>query len=703
MHPTKIINRLSLMLVSSLCLALLIATPARSESPSTGWLTDANHPPLTSRVVITGAADPTSSTVNGFLEIQLEGDWKTYWRTPGEGGVAPSLNWQASKNIKNIEWHWPAPERFDLLGIDTLGYKHNVVIPLTFTLDDFNQTTLFNGTFTLSSCTTICVLTDYPANLTFTPSELEINPEALHRYAQGMSQVPQPSPLIEHLSTTWDEGAQRLEVIAQKKMGWTSPDVLIDGESQAVADVFFSVPQVVVNGNTLQATFDASSWMGKPNLSHTALNVTFIDENFLAEQSSVPKSGMVTASTTLSLSSAILFALLGGLILNIMPCVLPVLGIKLSGVVTAQGLEKTKIRRQFIASALGILFSFWLIAAFLSVLKLTGHAFGWGVQFQSPLFIGLMVTITALFAANMLGLFEIRLPPNVNTWMASKGNNSYAGHFIQGMFATLLATPCSAPFLGTAVAFALTTNTLMLFVIFTALAIGMALPWLLVALFPSVAKRLPKPGHWMKVVKIVFGFMMLATATWLLSLLANHLSSGWVVSLVLLGAMLLLRRTSSVYGKKVVAIIVAIGILSSAVSLVAASLTASRWATPLPADIAWERLSEPRIAKEVAQGKTVFIDVTADWCITCQANKIGVLLQDPVYSTLGSDGMIAMQGNWTVASPSVTQYLQKYGRFGVPFNIVYGPGAPQGIPLPVILSSDVVLNAIELAKGKTNE
>ncbi|WP_407331116.1 protein-disulfide reductase DsbD family protein [Enterovibrio sp. 27052020O] len=703
MQAATIITRLSFMLISSLCLALLLAMPARSESPSTAWLTDTNHPPLKSRVVITGAANPTSKTVDGFLEIQLEGDWKTYWRTPGEGGVAPSLNWQVSTNIKNIEWHWPAPERFDLLGIDTLGYKHNVVIPLTFTLEDFNQTTLFKGTFTLSSCTTICVLTDYPAELTFNPNELEIDPEALHRHAQGMSQVPQTSPLISHLSTTWDKEAQQLEVVAQNVMGWTSPDVLIDGESQAVVDVFFSVPYVVVSGNTLRATFDANSWISKPELGNTALNVTFIDENFLAEQSSTATHGVVKTATRLTFFSAIFFALLGGLILNIMPCVLPVLGIKLSGVVTAQGLEKTQIRRQFIASALGILFSFWVIAAFLSVLKLTGHAFGWGVQFQSPLFLGLMVTITALFAANMLGLFEIHLPSNVSTWMASKGDNSYVGHFTQGMFATLLATPCSAPFLGTAVAFALTTNTFMLFVIFTALAIGMSLPWLLVATFPSVAQRLPQPGHWMKVVKVVLGFMMLATTVWLLTLLTNHVSTGWVILLALVSGIVLLRRTSSVYGRKVVAIMIAVGIIFTAIALVAASLTASRWATPLPADIAWERLSEPRISKEVAQGRTVFVDVTADWCISCQANKIGVLLQEPVYSTLGSDSVIAMQGNWTVASSSVTQYLQKHGRFGVPFNIVYGPGAPQGIPLPVILSSDAVLRAIDVAKGKTHE
>ncbi|SFP86272.1 protein-disulfide reductase DsbD family protein [Enterovibrio norvegicus] len=703
MHVLNTLSRKLVLLIVSLSIALSAAMAAQAETPSTGWLTNPAHPPLSTRVVLTGSTNYDANTFDGFLEVQLNDDWKTYWRTPGEGGIAPSFDWQASENIKDITWHWPAPQRFDLLGIDTLGYKGHVIFPLTFTAENIQKPVNIKGKVTVSSCTTVCVLTDYPIDFTVTPAALKTDSQALHLFAQGMSNVPQPSPLIEALSVIWDENAQLVEITAKKTTGWQTPDVLIDGSTDAVQDTFFSVPNIQVTGNTLRARFDASSWMGKPELSDETLKVTFLDDSFIAEHASTAKRGIATSPSQPSFFTAILFAVLGGLILNIMPCVLPVLGMKLSSVISAQGLGKSQIRRQFIASAMGILFSFWVIAALISTLKLTGHAFGWGIQFQSPLFIGVMVAVTAIFAANMLGLFEIRLPSTANTWLASKGDNSYAGHFTQGMFATLLATPCSAPFLGTAVAFALTTNYLMLFVIFTALAFGMAMPWLLVAAMPSIAQRLPKPGRWMNRLKVTFGVMMLATSVWLMSLLQSHFSLGWVATIVVVATMIILWRTSSVYGRKTTIIVSALAMVLLVVGIVTASLTASKWASPLPADHTWEKLSSAQISHHVAQGKIVFVDVTADWCITCKANKIGVLLQEPVYSALSGQNIIRMQGDWTSPSDSVTQYLQRHGRYGVPFNIVYGPNAPNGISLPVILSNDAVLNAIKLAQGTSYE
>ncbi|MGF1707888.1 protein-disulfide reductase DsbD family protein [Enterovibrio baiacu] len=703
MHVLNTLSRKLVLLIVSLSIALSTVMTAQAETPSTGWLNNPAHPPLSTRIVLTGATNADANTFDGFLEVQLNDDWKTYWRTPGEGGIAPSFDWQASENIKDITWHWPAPQRFDLLGIDTLGYKGHVIFPLTFTAENIHKPVNIKGKVTVSSCTTVCVLTDYPIDLTVMPAALKTDRQALHLFAQGMSNVPQPSPLIEALSVIWDENAQQVEITAKKTTGWQTPDVLIDGSTDAVQDTFFSVPNIQVTGNTLRARFDASSWMGKPELTNETLKVTFLDDSFIAEHASTAKRGIATSPSQPSFFTAILFAVLGGLILNIMPCVLPVLGMKLSSVISAQGLEKSQIRRQFIASAMGILFSFWLIAALISTLKLTGHAFGWGIQFQSPLFIGVMVAVTAIFAANMLGLFEIRLPSTANTWLASKGDNSYAGHFTQGMFATLLATPCSAPFLGTAVAFALTTNYLMLFVIFTALAFGMAMPWLLVAAMPSIAQRLPKPGQWMNRLKVTFGVMMLATSIWLMSLLQSHFSLGWVVAIVFVATVIFLWRTSSVYGRKTTVIVSAFAMVLIVVGIATASLTASKWVTPLPTDHNWEKLSSAQISHYVGQGKTVFVDVTADWCITCKANKIGVLLQEPVYSALNGQNIIRMQGDWTSPSDSVTQYLQRHGRYGVPFNIVYGPNAPNGIPLPVILSNDAVLHAIKLAQGTSYE
>ena len=402
-----------------------------------------------------------------------------------------------------------------------------------------------------------------------------------------------------------------------------------------------------------------------------------------------------------SLLTMIGFALLGGLILNIMPCVLPVLGMKLNSMVASSQASKRSIRLQFFASAAGILTSFWLLAAGLLILKFTGSAIGWGIQFQNPIFIGFMVTITALFTANLFGVFEIQLPSRFSTSLANKGNDSTVGHFVQGMFATLLATPCSAPFLGTAVAFALGASTIEMLMIFTFLGLGMALPWLVFALFPRLVSFMPKPGMWMNKVKLIFGLMMLITTLWLLSLLTPFIGGLSAAIIGLLLSTYLLYQIGKTQGKNTVIAIIAVIVFASSAALIIGSMTTKHWANPIEDNLAWQPLNEHAIDEYVKQGKTVFVDVTADWCITCKANKIGVILQDPVYSALQKDNVITMKGDWTHPSDKITNYLKSHQRFGVPLNVVYGPNAPQGLPLSVLLTSDDVINALEYA-GRTN-
>lgn len=671
-----------------------------SASPvSTGWIKAPQHPPVEAKFVLTGQVD-ANNNVAGFIEVKLNDDWKTYWRSPGEGGVSPEIDWQASTNIHDIDWQWPYPQRFDVLGIETLGYKHDVVFPLSIKVKDRHQPVNFKANLSLSSCSTVCVITDYPLDLTFTPSELQADPESMRRYAQAISLVPQDSAMLSDIQAKWDVSNNKLQVSLTSQQGWQQPDLFIDGKAENVADSSFSHPRVSIDGNQLTAWFDVSNWLGEPDISGESIQVTIVDKQFIAEKAvSLTDGSIIEASASSSLLTMFVFALLGGLILNVMPCVLPVLGMKLTSVLTAERQQKSHVRMQFLASAAGIISSFWLIAASLALLKWSGQSIGWGIQFQSAGFLGLMVLVTALFGANMLGLFELRLPSSMNTWLATKGGHKHSGHFIQGMFATLLATPCSAPFLGTAVAFALGASWLSLFLIFTGLGIGMALPWLAVALRPSLALKLPRPGKWMNRLKILFGLMMLATSVWLISLLSSHLSTGLLWVVCTLALVLLIWRSIQVFGGHLVAITSCIVLIASAVILLIASLTADYWRTSLPAELTWQPLDTQVIDAEVAAGNTVFVDVTADWCITCKANKVGVLLQQPVYDALQQESLVRMQGDWTVPNTKVSEYLQSYNRFGVPFNIIYGPQAPQGIALPVIYSSDDVMKAIAQASG----
>jgi len=680
---------------------------------STGWLNNALHTPVSVQMQLTGQVDQKNKNADLLLDINLEGDWKTYWRSPGEGGVAPTFNWQSeSQNIKQINWFWPAPKRYPVLGVDTLGYKGQIHLPLKIELEDLTKATVLKGTFTLASCTTICVLSDYFIDLSFSVDDLIIDQDIVFDYAQAMGAVPivideeqvkkaQSSASITALQSYWDQKNQKLTVQINNQFNWQNPDLFVDLRQADLDGIFFSTPEINIEEKQLTATFDASSWAGEVNLSSTQIHATVIDNDIAAELlSTTSEQVIINQNTSNSLFSMFLIALLGGLILNVMPCVLPVLGMKLSSVLSSHGIEKSQIRKQFLASSVGILSSFWLLATFLLILKLSGEALGWGIQFQSPYFIILMVIITALFATNMLGLFEIQLPSKLQTWLATKGDQSYLGHYLQGMFATLLATPCSAPFLGTAVAFALGASTAELFIIFSALGLGMSLPWLLIALFPSIAQLLPKPGKWMNTVKFTFALMILATCLWLLSLLTNFIDIAYVTLITATFLLVLFVLIAKKHGKKTLLITLSSLLLISAIGLLISSLTAKHWATPLANDLVWQPLDTTLLQQHVDSGKTVFVDVTADWCVTCKANKIGVMLQDPVYSALQADNIVLMKGDWTVRSDKVTEYLQSYGRYGVPFNIVYGPNSPQGIELSTILSSDAVLNAISISQGK---
>jgi suppressor for copper-sensitivity B len=687
------ILRLAILFASSL---LLSAFSVSAQPISTGWLTHPDHPPVQVRFMLTGEVDKTNNQANGLLEVNLEGGWKTYWRSPGEAGVAPILDWSQSSNLSDLEWLWPTPTYYQQLGIMTLGYKHHVIFPMQLTFDDINQPIVFSGKLSLPTCTNICVLTEYELDLpAVTLADIKADATAQHLYQQGISTVPTQSDSTHVIKASFDYDSQHLQVKLQQTKEWQDPQIIVDGNE--VSDDSFSQPSININNHIVTATYKVTNWLGKTNLAGKSVYITVSDTLFSHELSAVIDDKPLVKSSSSNLFTMIGFALLGGLILNIMPCVLPVLGMKLNSMLTSSHLSKRTIRLQFLASASGILTSFWLLALGLLILKLTGNVMGWGIQFQSPWFIGFMVTITALFTANLLGLFEVKLPNRLSTSIANKGGDSTSGHFVQGMFATLLATPCSAPFLGTAVAFALGASVFEMWMVFTFLGLGMALPWLVFALYPNLISLMPKPGLWMHKIKAVFGLMMFVTTLWLLSLLVPFIGglATVVIGLLLCAGFLYLIAKNQ--GKKTVIVILAVSLLLTGAGLFIANLTTQAL---IEDDLTWLPLNENSIDQHVKQGHTVFVDVTADWCITCKANKIGVILQDPVYSELQQERVITMKGDWTQPSDKVTSYLKSHQRFGVPLNVVYGPNAPQGLPLPILLSSDEVMQALENAGKK---
>jgi suppressor for copper-sensitivity B len=371
------------------------------------------------------------------------------------------------------------------------------------------------------------------------------------------------------------------------------------------------------------------------------------------------------------------------------------------------------VRASFLASAAGIMAAFLVLAAVAVGLKGLGMAVGWGIQFQQPLFLTAMAVVLSLFAYNLLGFFEILLPSPLQR-LASLGQgpghrvleHTLAGHFLAGAFATLLATPCSAPFLGTAVGFALARGAGEIFLIFATLGLGLALPYLAIALMPALATRLPRPGPWMLTLRRILALALAGTALWLLSVLAVQVGLGPTLGvgalLLALGIVLGLGHARRAGRLPVPALAGALAVAAFALPALVPARDAAAVAEerrPALAEAAWGELDLGLIPALVAEGKVVFVDVTADWCLTCQVNKRLVLDQSDMRARLRSDAVVAMRGDWTLPSAEISRYLESFGRYGIPFDAVYGPGLPDGLALPELLTTDAVVQAMERAAG----
>ncbi|WP_429109268.1 protein-disulfide reductase DsbD family protein [Aeromonas veronii] len=646
----------------------------------TGWLTSPQNDHARVRLQ---ADRSTADQTRLLLDVELESGWKTYWHSPGEGGIAPQILWD--EPVGDFQWRWPVPHHFKVAGLSTQGYQGDVTFPLSL---HYPTGQPLKGTLRLSTCSNVCILTDFPFTLAVdgqAPAGFDFG------WARAISNLPQPLPAETRIELGYQHN--QLQLRAERAEGWQSPALFID----ALEGAEFGKPALEVEGNTLIARVPVSDgWQGDaPDLHGQSLGLLLTS----GEQAWQGK-GTIGAPLALPNQSHSLFwllgaALLGGLILNLMPCVLPVLALKLGSVLQHQDREQGAVRKQFLAASAGIITSFWVLAAMSSLLRATQGAVGWGIQFQSAGFIGLMVLVTLLFCANLLGLFEIRLPSALSTRLATSGGNGLGGHFLQGSFATLLATPCSAPFLGTAVAFALAAPLGQLWLIFTALGIGMSLPWLLVAALPRLALWLPKPGRWMNHLRILLGLMMLGSSLWLTSLLDNHLGSyatGWLMVAMLLA---LLAGIIWRYGIRGFTLAIALAALIGSPLLLSGAFSAQGSASV--DKVVWQPLSERAITDALAQNKRVFIDVTADWCVTCKANKYNVLLRDEVQNALSAPDVVALRGDWSKPDETIAAFLRQRGAAAVPFNQIYGPGLPQGEILSPLLDKADLLTLLNQA------
>jgi suppressor for copper-sensitivity B len=699
--------RLFCLLGAAALLALATAPVKAAEPGASDWVKTEQ---TSLRLVAATETAGDSDTLSLGLHFKMLPGWKIYWRSPGDAGFPPEADWGRSKNLKNAILHWPAPERFSVLGLETLGYKNEVVLPLTVTRTDPLKPLELAGTIRYLVCEKICIPYDADLALTLGTGDGKPSPFAhlINRF-----QVTVPGNGKRHRvsidgAETWADGdATWLRVRASATLPFQAPDIYPEGPPE----LSLSKPTVALGPGGRSAVLEARVYGLKdltdgPTLVGRTLTITVVDGDRSAETKLTVSAGSKSSSAGTTDTGPSLFvilglAILGGLILNLMPCVLPVLSIKLLGVVGHGGGKTRLVRMSFLASAAGIIFAFMVLAAALITLRAGGMTVGWGIQFQQPWFLIAMTVLVMAFACNLLGLFEIRLP----LWVSDLGEHAshvhgLGGHFLQGAFATLLATPCSAPFLGTAVGFALARGTSEIGAVFAALGVGLALPYLTVAAYPGLATRLPRPGPWMVTLRRILSLALAATGLWLLSVLASNIGTSGAVAVGGLTAaavgLLLLGRRSMRWGiaLAIVAAFLVPGWLGTAPGN---AITKAAYSSGGELDKLWAPFNETAIPGLVAQGKTVFVDVTADWCLTCQVNKGLVFNTDAVLSAFRAPKVVVMQADWTRPDAKILAYLARHGRYGIPFNAVYGPSAPGGIVLQELLSQAEVLDAFSRA------
>lgn len=651
------------------------------------------------------------------LRLAHDAHWHSYWINPGTG-YATSLAWKLPPGWKASEINWPVPRVVrDTTGMITgNGYEGVVTLPVTLTppadLKPGDTVTLAADAKWLM-CAAVCVPGKAAVSLTLPVLAATPAPSAQAADLKAaLDSLPQSFPaLIARASLKGKTITLTLTHAADAHL----PKLEKPWFFSTDATVQFDEPQSVRSTGPEETVLDLPL---SPNLAATparlagVLRIEAADGTVAGlvidtpiETASAPTFGVTHATPAAAvavtpLAGTLVIAFIGGLILNLMPCVFPVLGIKILGFVNQAGSDRRKVTLHGLAFAGGVLVSFWALAGLLAVLRAGGDQLGWGFQLQSPAFVFTLAAVMLVFALSMSGVFEFgQRATGVGSGLQSQ--HGFAGSFFTGVLATVVATPCSAPFLAPALGAALALPVVESFIVFTAIATGLALPYLLLSLFPQAVKALPRPGPWMETFKQAMAFPLYATVGYLVWVLAGQLKSNDTALLgVLLGLTVIALGTwlygrYATFGAKPAR--ARFGVIGGLVLL---SLGAwLGWPRPpAPSAIIWQPWSAEAVAKAVADGKPVYVDFTARWCFTCQTNKKVVFSSAEVLKTFRDKQVVTLRGDWTDEDPLITAELAKWNRSAVPFNLVYLPGKPDPVVLPELLTPGIVLDAFTAAR-----
>jgi thiol:disulfide interchange protein DsbD len=688
---------------SIVCLSILALVPlTRSQTYEGKQLVKAELLADTTAVV------PGKPFTVGLLLRMVPG-WHTYWKFPGDAGIPTELKWNLPPGWKVGEIQWPIPLKLKEPGdIQIYGYHDEVLLMQEIT----PPASISDPTVKLAAeanwlvCEKICIpgSASLQLDLLISASSAPANAELFSRFRRLL---PQDLGGSKTLNANWRRSGADLflTVTSETLANYPSADFFPLPEG----DVVVGHPKVESrSGNELTfripiETGDSSSINGL---------VVFGQRENGDERAAWRITGTQAVSATSppparGLLMFLFFGFLGGMILNLMPCVLPVISLKIFGFIQHAGQSRSKILRSGIAFAGGIFAWFVGLALLLIALKAAGHDITWGgFQFTNPYFVLALSVIVLVFALNLFGVFEISLPQGVTRGLlASTSGQHEAGSFFQGLFATILATPCTAPFLGTALGFAFSQPPLVILAMFVAIAAGMSAPYLALCAHPAWLRFLPKPGPWMLHVKQFMGFLLLATLLFLLYVLgAQRGLEGaiWASCFLLIisiacwmkGAFVL--PTASAAKRNIVLVLMLALVLVSGVYFIGGKFRSTNIASAdsqLRGD--WQAFTPERLQNELEQGHTVFVDFTAAWCLTCKFNEANVLESDAVREAFQRHAIVKLKADWTNGDPVITRLLQKFGRPGVPLYVLYPGKSADPIVFPELLTRGMVLEKLE--------
>jgi thiol:disulfide interchange protein DsbD len=634
---------------------VLSFAPLAEASPASTQTDSQAVPPVTAKLLANVKSVPAGQPFKLGVELLMPPDWHTYYKLSGDAGMPTKIVWRLPEGFKAGPLEWERPNTFNDAGITTYGYHDKTLIAASITPPErlpAGKPLSFGAAVKWLQCKDLCV----PGKADLT---LELTASGSSAYA------------ADHL----DEFA---------KVGYSGEI----GAAPAGEPAAISKSEAATSGQT------------KP--------INLLSQSLKVEGAAEQPNG---------LAGYLLLAFVGGFILNFMPCVLPVISIKVLGFVQQAGEDPKQVFRLGLVFTAGILASFLALAILVLLLKQTGQQVGWGFQFQHPVFVIVMAVIVQLFALSLFGLFYISAPAGQAAIDKAASQEGIAGTFFKGVLATTLSTPCTAPFLGTAVGFAFTESWWVVITIFMVVGLGMAFPYLVLTAKPGWMRFIPRPGVWMEKFKESLGFLLLATVIWLLRVLGAQVGfeqALWIAAflVVISFAVWCVSRytdlTSSSRRKltvwSIALVVVGVGYYFCIATVPGLGLPSpqmpisSSERRPTKGEIDWQPFTIDALEMQLSLGKTVFLDFTAEWCLTCKVNEQAVIDTKPVVARMKALKVVAMKADWTRQDPQISALLHKFGRSGVPLYVIFPAGRPtEPIVLPEVITPPIVLDALQKA------